>query len=1252
MFVATFWSCLATGTQPVVAIHDSELTRALESTPATPPTPAGTGFQWWLTNWHYFFMVESLKEALTSDGTAFRTVSDADISAGELLDANGRPQFPILISLASEAVQDSEIAQLTNYVAAGGFLFVGSSAFTRNPDGSTRGNFAFSTQLGVKMITPGLQNWVNNSTFLKAQDQRIIAHIPNQLLTWQMPSAADEISWGTSPNHSLPASHLAWAVQPGDAMVLAQGDTTPLVCLKRYGQGYFIYHAGIQPLLGHGGYAPGMYAYLIFRKAIEWAFESGKLPIPKLSPWPYAYDSAFMVRHDFEDYQSQIASIEASAQFEYTNGAKGDYFFCTGTLRQEMGATYDTNAIIASLRRAVTNYGATIGPHNGGLKNANNTSLVVSNFDYWHWGPDEGLDVTANLPNGFANGADYARSSLVAAFFDMETWLSGLTNGLRSWVSPYFNGTREGTFRIEEQLGCRVNGEQKLGPFPSWVLSKSLQTAGKRYPFVSLPVSDWFVSDPTIAQAMESGHTTQSIQALVDFYYNLGALINLYSHSSSAGNGTAGPLVGQYIRYCLGKPRVWSANSSGIYQWWASRAAVQVTPGFTNVGAHCFTTFAISGAADPQTAVELLAPAPSFAGLEVFFNGLPASSTAWRTNGQEIKLLVGNTITNAEIRYFLLPAANNDAYTLVSNATFSVPTPAGVLSNDLTALGGALNAQLLTGPAHGLLTLNSDGSFSYTPSANYLGTDSFSYQATDALTNSTAATTTLTITTNHLPIAVDDSYFLGANATLQVGSPGVLINDMDPDGTTLTAGVVASPQHGSLTLASDGGFSYVPATGFVGVDSFIYTAQDGSANGKSANVTLTTFPAGYSFFDDFNRPANSANPLAPWQPQLGNWTVINGLLQGTSSLQSYGFAQFTNNSWTNYSVQARIQFPEGAYAGGLAGRLNPLTGARYAAWLYPEKISGPSNLLRLLKFQNWTNWSILQAAPLSAVGTNWHSLKLSFLANQIFLQFDGSQILTATDTSEPYLSGSVSVEMYRDWIPYTVSLAEMILSPPNNSPSLLSQTNHVIDVLTTLTVTNAGSDVDSPFSVLSYQLVGSPAGAGVGANGVISWTPSQAQGPSTNIFTTVVTDNGLPALSATNSFTVIVTGTYAGIDLTDPVQAAADPDGDGRSNLLEYALGTDPRNPADGKDGALFGTAQDGLGKHLILTFRRRKNVPGLQSIVEVSSDKQTWYSDSAHVQLIGITPLNDQFDWITMEDLSPLTSSAPRFIRLRAVMN
>ncbi len=107
-------------------------------------------------------MHESLKEALRSDGTPFVEVSDADIAAGKLLHPDGSPRYPILISLASEAVATNEIAPLRNYVAAGGILFVGSSAFTRNPDGTTRGDFALADEMGLHMVNPALQNWYKN----------------------------------------------------------------------------------------------------------------------------------------------------------------------------------------------------------------------------------------------------------------------------------------------------------------------------------------------------------------------------------------------------------------------------------------------------------------------------------------------------------------------------------------------------------------------------------------------------------------------------------------------------------------------------------------------------------------------------------------------------------------------------------------------------------------------------------------------------------------------------------------------------------------------------------------------------------------------------------------------------------------------------------------------------------------------------------------------------------------------------------
>src|SRR5205807_1390655 len=97
----------------------------------------------------------------------------------------------------------------------------------------------------------------------------------------------------------------------------------------------------------------------------------------------------------------------------------------------------------------------------------------------------------------------------------------------------------------------------------------------------------------------------------------------------------------------------------------------------------------------------------------------------------------------------------------------------------------------------------------------------------------------------------------------------------------------------------------------------------------------------------------------------------------------------------------------------------------------------------------------------------------------------------------------------------------------NSAPTLPAQTNYTIAELTTLTVTNTGADSDLPANTLSYTLsvtsdFGPVTNATISTNGVITWTPTEAQGPSTNLFTTVVTDNGSPPLSATNTFMVVV----------------------------------------------------------------------------------------------------------------------------------
>ena len=87
------------------------------------------------------------------------------------------------------------------------------------------------------------------------------------------------------------------------------------------------------------------------------------------------------------------------------------------------------------------------------------------------------------------------------------------------------------------------------------------------------------------------------------------------------------------------------------------------------------------------------------------------------------------------LNYTLLPNVQNGVYTAQEGIPFSVAAP-GVLTNAATgAAGGSLTAFPVSGPAYGSLTLNADGSFVYTPSNSFAGIDSFTYQATDGITD-------------------------------------------------------------------------------------------------------------------------------------------------------------------------------------------------------------------------------------------------------------------------------------------------------------------------------------------------------------------------------------------------------------------------------------------------------------------------------------------------------------------------------------
>jgi hypothetical protein len=288
----------------------------------------------------------------------------------------------------------------------------------------------------------------------------------------------------------------------------------------------------------------------------------------------------------------------------------------------------------------------------------------------------------------------------------------------------------------------------------------------------------------------------------------------------------------------------------------------------------------------------------------VSFGGTPASSFSCNASTNQITAVApaeaagqvdvqlvssaGNSPTSAADLFTYTtnaaqqPIANADAYvvhagTTLMAGTYGSSTP-GLQANDWLPSSTATTS-LVSAPAHGTLTLNANGSFTYAPNAQFVGADSFTYQNFIGQSASNIATVSVDVT-DTAPVATTTDYLVHAGTTLNVGAmgsttAGVLAAASDADSDRLTALLVSGPSHGTLAFGTDGSFFYTPTTGFTGTDSFVYEASDG---------TLTSSPATV-YLDVVNTPpvANAAvykviaGQTLP-VPNYGGDTPVNGLL--------------------------------------------------------------------------------------------------------------------------------------------------------------------------------------------------------------------------------------------------------------------------------------------------------------------------------------------------------------------------------------
>lgn len=187
------------------------------------------------------------------------------------------------------------------------------------------------------------------------------------------------------------------------------------------------------------------------------------------------------------------------------------------------------------------------------------------------------------------------------------------------------------------------------------------------------------------------------------------------------------------------------------------------------------------------------------------------------------------------------PVAVDDNYTVLEDEVLVVDAISGLIANDEDAQAdNELTSQLITPPENGTLELNTDGSFQYVPNAEFSGTDSFVYRLSDGFEDSQSATVTISVeTVDDAPVATPDAFFtLPGNALEVPADTGLLQNDIDVEGQSLTARLVAGPSNGTVNIQEDGSFVYTPQADFNGRDTFTYVANDGTSDSLSTDVFI------------------------------------------------------------------------------------------------------------------------------------------------------------------------------------------------------------------------------------------------------------------------------------------------------------------------------------------------------------------------------------------------------------------------------
>ena len=273
--------------------------------------------------------------------------------------------------------------------------------------------------------------------------------------------------------------------------------------------------------------------------------------------------------------------------------------------------------------------------------------------------------------------------------------------------------------------------------------------------------------------------------------------------------------------------------------------------------------------------------------------------------------------------------AVNDAPDAVNDAAATNEDTAvilTVLANDVDVDGDALQGTAVTQGTLGAVTLNGNGTVTYTPAPNASGVDAFTYTVRDGGGLTDTATVTVSIAPiNDAPVAVADAATTRENAPVAII---VLANDSDVEGHPLTVTSVSNPPGGTAVVNANSTITYTPDANFNGTDTFTYTLSDGQGGTATGTVTMTVK-------DALERVAVLGTH--------GVWIQTGAdVLSGDVIANQAGAAPFLDGGSSEVAIAGSVTTPSGYDVQG--DSVNVASGATVASDAFYNQITGTGTI--------------------------------------------------------------------------------------------------------------------------------------------------------------------------------------------------------------------------------------------------------------------------------------------------------------------